>query len=104
MTREEAIEVLELIEEDIDCDGCRYFPDKEHCECVEECLYATALKVAIKTLEQEPKTGHWTDDTRLGYHVSICSNCDWRGHGDTCLIYKPRYCPNCGTRMESEDT
>ena len=52
-----------------------------------------------KPLEQEPKTGHWIDDMSLGYHVSICSNCNWRGHGDTCLIYKPKYCPNCGCRM-----
>lgn len=43
--------------------------------------------------------GHWIDDMSLGYHVSICSNCNWRGHGDTCLIYKPKYCPNCGCRM-----
>lgn len=48
---------------------------------------------------QEPKTGHWIDDMSLGYHVSICSNCNWRGHGDTCLIYKPKYCPNCGVKM-----
>lgn len=47
----------------------------------------------------EDDIGHWIDDTSLGYHVSICSNCDWRGHGDTCLIYKPKYCPNCGARM-----
>lgn len=48
---------------------------------------------------QEPRKGHWIDDTRLGYHVSVCSNCNWRGHGDTCLIYKPKYCPNCGCAM-----
>ena len=53
---------------------------------------------------QEPKTGHWIDDMSLGYHVSICSNCNWRGHGDTCLIYKPKYCPNCGTYMRSNTT
>ena len=54
MTNEEVKEVLELIEDDIDCDGCRYFPDKEHCECRDECLYNTALSMAIKALEQEP--------------------------------------------------
>ena len=53
---------------------------------------------------QEPKTGHWIDDMSLGYHVSICSNCNWRGHGDTCLIYKPKYCPNCGAYMRSNTT
>jgi len=62
----------------------------------------------IRSLEkQQLKTGHWIDNMDLGYHVSICSNCDWRGHGDTCLIYKPKYCPNCGARMiepwESEE-
>lgn len=46
--------------------------------------------------------GHWIDNTDLGYHVSICSNCSWRGHGDTNLIYKPKFCPNCGVKMESE--
>jgi hypothetical protein len=55
--------------------------------------------LAIQALEQDSKTGHWIDDMSLGYHVSICSNCDWRGHGDTCLIYKPKYCPNCGAKM-----
>ena len=56
MTNEEVKEVLRFIEEDIDCDGCRYFPDKYHCECEDECLYITALNMAIKALEQEPKT------------------------------------------------
>lgn len=46
------------------------------------------------------KTAEWIDDMRLGYHVSICSNCNWRGHGDTCLIYKTKFCPNCGARMK----
>ena len=53
----------------------------------------------LPSVNPQPKTGHWIDDTSLGYHVSICSNCNWRGHGDTCLIYKPKYCPNCGCRM-----
>ena len=57
-----------------------------------------------KALDQEPKTGRWIDDMRLGYHVSICSNCDWRGHGDTCLIYRPKYCPNCGAKMVESQT
>ena len=60
--------------------------------------YGESINAAVKALE-EPKTGHWIDDVRLGYHVSVCSNCNWRGHGDNCLIYKPKYCPNCGARM-----
>ena len=47
--------------------------------------------------------GNWIDDMDLVYHVSICSNCGWRGHGDTCLIYKPKYCPNCGADMRGEE-
>ena len=58
----------------------------------------------MPSVTPKQKVGRWIDDTRLGYHVSICSNCNWRGHGDTCLIYKPKYCPNCGAKMEeSED-
>ncbi len=61
----------------------------------------------LKASKQEPKIGHWIDNMDLGYHVSICSNCNWRGHGDTYLIYKSKYCPNCGAKMiepqESED-
>ena len=53
----------------------------------------------LPSVTPKPKTGHWIDDMRLGYHVSVCSNCNWRGHGDTCLIYKPKYCPNCGCHM-----
>lgn len=49
------------------------------------------------------RKGHWIDNTDLGYHVSICSKCNWRGHGDTYLIYKPNYCPNCGAKMEERD-
>ena len=54
----------------------------------------------LPSVTPKQKMGHWIDDTSLGYHISICSNCDWRGHGDTCLIYKPKYCPNCGARMK----
>ena len=63
-----------------------------------------AYDMAIKALEQQPKTGRWievTDKTdRLGngiwYHkCSICENED-SGWGE----YK--YCPNCGAKMEVE--
>lgn len=53
----------------------------------------------IPSVTPQPKTGHWILKTSLGYHISICSNCHWRGYGDTRLIYKPKYCPNCGTKM-----
>jgi hypothetical protein len=57
----------------------------------------------LKYLKQVPKAGHWMVDTDLGYYVSTCSNCNWRGHGNETLIYKPNYCPNCGCRMESDE-
>ncbi len=54
-----------------------------------------ALEMAIKELEQEPK-GHWI--WCGGSHQ--CSNCEEY----TCFSDKniPKYCPNCGAKMESE--
>lgn len=97
MTREEAINELK---EDIEL----YMPsdpillDRE----LPDGRLITALEMAIEALEQEPKSGNWIDDMELGYHVSICSNCNWRGHGSTCLRYRAKYCPNCGARMEGD--
>ena len=66
-----------------------------------------SIDMAIIALKRKPKTGHWIVDTDLGYYVSTCSNCNWRGHGNESLIYKPKYCPNCGAKMvepqESEE-
>ena len=78
------------------------------CEIKDGMTITKYIEMVDKRLRKLPpvtpkeKTGHWIDDMRLGYHVSVCSNCNWRGHGDTCLIYEPKYCPNCGARMESE--
>ena len=75
--------------------------------CYQQEMLLKAVCIIDEALDQELKTGHWIDDMSLGYHVSICSNCNWRGHGDTCLMYKPKFCPNCGAKMvesqESED-
>lgn len=67
-----------------------------------------ALDLAIKALEQQPKTGHWIE--KEDYNLDIyyeCSECgaDYCIEGDI-LIHK--YCPNCGCEMtekmaESED-
>ena len=49
---------------------------------------------------QEPKTGHWIfDKEKLGYWISTCSECEHIFHGDELLIYKPKYCANCGAKM-----
>lgn len=63
------------------------------------------LDLAIKALEQEPKTGLWID----------CDNSDdYSADGYDCSVcgvnteYATSYCPNCGAKMvepqESEET
>jgi hypothetical protein len=91
MTREKAIEIIE-------CGDIynRWGDDGKEVE-----------QMAIKALEQEPKTGHWimSDDS---LYRPICDKCGahpWKGYIPTVEeateVFK--YCPNCGTRMESED-
>lgn len=86
MTREEAIKILKLDNK-----------DRRKCSITE------AINMAIKSLEQEPKMGHWIADvdkwgdvftTVNGYRCSECEcfNSD-----------KDNYCPNCGAKMESEE-
>ena len=67
----------------------------------------TAMMMAVKALEQEPKTGHWIDtgSESFEFHrVYKCSEC-----GNTEIEYPERicrhfrYCPNCGAKMESEE-
>ena len=80
MTNKEAIEILNGIEQ-----LWGNFP--EDGDLVEE-----ALQMAIKALEQEPKTGHW-----IGDKCSVCrEERAWYG-------YNPLYCPDCGARMEVEE-
>lgn len=60
--------------------------------------YKEALEMAIKALDQEPKTGHWYYDKERGATgiYAICSNCNEE-------IYQTgdfKYCPNCGAKME----
>lgn len=54
------------------------------------------------------KIGHWIiDKEKLGYYISKCSACEHIFHGNEILIYRPKYCANCGAKMiepmESED-
>ena len=55
-----------------------------------------AIDMAIKALEQEPKTGYWiqVDDIADAFD---CSECDAR------VSRKYNYCPKCGAKMESGD-
>ena len=85
MTREEAIKYLKGMK-----DECN---DTFH-----KVRYATqeeALDMAIKALEQEPKTGHWIDDCG-GVKCSCC------GYLIDDCFYVKTYCTNCGAKMESE--
>ena len=58
--------------------------------------FVEALDVAIKALEQEPRKGHWIDNSRDGYTQYYCSCCcDSKSETSK----KSKYCPNCGCRM-----
>lgn len=56
----------------------------------------TAHNMAIKALEQEPKTGHWilTDDDYV-----YCSECEDSYYARP-IDASWYYCPHCGVRME----
>lgn len=77
MTREEAIKVLNMVE----AHG----------------LADEAKKMAIKALEQEPKTGHWIDHQEGRWIYAKCSECG------TVHDTQTNYCPNCGAKMEAEE-
>ena len=74
--------------------------------------YVEALDMAIKALEQQPKTGHWEYvqydyNPDIGnWHCSECRNivieCANKNEKGGIPIYN--FCPNCGAKMvESED-
>ena len=77
MTREEAKEAIK------DAFGNSEYPDE-----------------LIKTLEQEPKTGHWTDGDRI---CPCCGEDKFKDlDADVWSDWQPKYCPNCGAKMEVE--
>lgn len=59
--------------------------------------------MAIKTLEQEPKTGHWIDDGRYAdghsEHAYRCSECEEHYIG---YVGEYKHCPNCGADMRGD--
>lgn len=97
MTREEREDAIDIIQSILD----KYEED--------ECLVTEitigdgdikAFRMAIKALEQEPKTGHWE---WLRCDMYVCSECknvytDLSGIKDGM-----NYCPNCGSRNEVEE-
>lgn len=83
MTREEAIEILyQYSVRDMT------YP-KEDIE---------AFELAIKALEQEPKTGHWIVEVWNNKEHRTCSVCQ------RVVDYEPcyHYCPYCGAKLEEE--
>lgn len=66
----------------------------------ELCAYhVDALRIAIKALEQEPKTGHWIDHNNGAISCSYCHT--WFNKDDRYSYMN--HCPNCGAKMESEE-
>lgn len=65
------------------------------------------LKMAIKALKQEPKTGHWIEQD--GYDGDTYYDCSECGESFCLIDGTPtdnlyNYCPNCGAKMaESEE-
>lgn len=85
MTREKAIKILEEI-----IDEGWLISDFEKCTAIDAC------EMAIKALEQEPKTGHWIDD-KFG---SKCSCCGIHTHLDKFdRPMKFKHCSMCGAKM-----
>ena len=82
MTREDAIKILKG-------------GNKRECTWPE---YSEAYNMAIKVLEQEPKTGHWIP-TYGNVKCSVCGRAkDRRDVGKS-----THYCDFCGAKMKSEE-
>ena len=108
MTREEAIRILEEERDVYIPKWIKYikldFFDRR---------WVNALELAIKALEQEPKTGHWISHREHCENLGVtpsglgayewCSNCDCGIDVKEWYRTDYNYCPNCGAKMESED-
>lgn len=56
-----------------------------------------AFDMAIKALEQEPKTGHWIEHEQNEIAHIECSEClTWFLR---CHLTRNSFCPNCGAKM-----
>lgn len=96
MTREKAIEVIKA-----------YRDKLTHSVSNQLDGDIEAFDMAIKALEQEPKTGHWIAQDIHNCHTDFrCSECGYI-HSFMHLYGKPTadytYCPNCGAEMKEGD-
>ena len=57
----------------------------------------TAMMIAIKALETQPKVGKWIVLRCGDTDIYKCSECGIR------VMNPYQYCPNCGAKMEVED-
>lgn len=92
MTREEQIKVLKDWKPELELMA------KYNSNSIDYQRY-TALDMAIKALEQEPKTGHWEMCEDADGIYGVCDICgtdaDFTHYGKA---YP--YCPNCGAKTE----
>ena len=92
MTNEEAIERIKTALDMDDIEG--------HCYILTKDADRKAFYLAIKALEQQPKTGHWKEhDTTFGRNIYYCTAC---GRSIE-ILYKYDFCPNCGAKMKVEE-
>jgi len=115
MTREEAIRIFRKEIECLSHTKCKDCILEKSCDPMTttpyDSEYIDAYSMAIKALEQEPKTGHWIerhDDWGNGiitdrkYKCSIChgKHIDPEtGEWHEVFDYKYPFCPNCGAKM-----
>ena len=78
------------------CNGCEYQND---CYLDSEPLMKDALEL-LKDHIRPSIHGHWVNDEQ-------CSECDCDApsfiSGSSWVMYKTRYCPNCGASMDNAD-
>jgi rubrerythrin len=99
MTREKAIKILRKEIECLSHTKCEDCILEAACDPIKttpyDSEYIEVYEMAIKALEQEPKTGRLYNDI---YDHYLCGNCK------TIVMDYDNFCPNCGARMAgSED-
>lgn len=85
-----------------------------HEYCLRKAFEMKVFELEKKITEQEPKRGKWVDraselNADFRRHDFVCSECAHTanyfvgGSEDWWDMEKPKYCPNCGARMESDE-
>lgn len=87
MTREEAIKNLNAHKTEFTCDF------GWNTSVIE------SLDMAIKALEQKPKTGRWIEERTY----MECQNCNDIWHYQQNQTHRFKFCPTCGAKMEVEE-